>query len=87
MAEVADFRERYRWRTIPWCTPPDMIKVFWLAFLVGILGVTMVASYALNSEHVPRFIVRLVGGGCLLLGVACSSLVWVENRLCRNLNK
>jgi len=46
-----DFRERYRWHSIPWCTPPDMIKVFWLAFLVGILDVTMVASYALNSEH------------------------------------
>ncbi len=36
-----DFRERYRWHSIPWCTPPRMIKAFWLAFLVGILGVTM----------------------------------------------
>jgi hypothetical protein len=64
-----DFRARYRWHFIPWCTPPEMIKVFWLAFLVGILGVTIVASYSLNSEYFPRFILTLVGGGCLLLGL------------------
>ena len=28
---------------IPWCTPPEVIKVFWLAFIVGIVGVTIVA--------------------------------------------
>ena len=28
----------------PWCTPPGIIKVFWCAFLAGILGVTIAAS-------------------------------------------
>ncbi len=39
-----EFIQRNRWGVIPWCTPPGIIKVFWVAFLVGILGVTTVAS-------------------------------------------
>ena len=39
------FLERYKLCCfIPWCTPPEIIKVFWLAFLVGIVGVTVAAS-------------------------------------------
>ena len=37
-----DFIERYRllWG-IPWCTPPEIINVFWWAFSMGISGVTL----------------------------------------------
>lgn len=29
--------------SIPWCTPPEIIKIFWYAFLTGIMGVTITA--------------------------------------------
>ena len=38
------FKKRSRWGVIPWSTPPGIIKVFWVAFLAGILGVTLIAS-------------------------------------------
>ena len=38
------FKRRNRWGVIPWSTPPDIIKVFWIAFLAGILGVTITVS-------------------------------------------
>lgn len=41
-----DFLDRYTLPfKIPWCTPPEIIKVFWWAFLFGIAGVTMAAYY------------------------------------------
>jgi len=42
--QLAHFRERSRWGIIPWCTPPGIIKVFWIAFLACILGVTITAT-------------------------------------------
>src|SRR5260370_38671296 len=41
-----EFERRYRLRFfsqprsggIPWCTPPEVIKIFWQAFLVAIVG-------------------------------------------------
>ena len=39
------FENRNRLGVIPWCTPPGIIKVFWVAFLAGILGVTIMASH------------------------------------------
>ena len=39
-----DFVRGSRIGVIPWCTPPGIIKVFWLAFVACILGVTLVAS-------------------------------------------
>jgi len=39
-----DFIPRCRWGIIPWSTPPGIIKVFWIAFLLSILGVTTAAS-------------------------------------------
>lgn len=49
---------------IRWCEPPEIIKFFWYAFLVGILGVTLVACIA-NPD--ARLIVGPVGTMGLLL--------------------
>lgn len=39
-----DFLKRYSiGGRIPWCTPPEVIWAFWLAFVVGIVGVTATA--------------------------------------------
>jgi len=38
------FLDRYKlFCCKPWCTPPDIINVFWMAFLVGVGGVTLAA--------------------------------------------
>lgn len=50
-------------RAIPWCTPPEVIKVFWLAFLAAMLGV-YVAAYRLRPEICVRPI--LVAAGVFL---------------------
>ena len=44
--EPEQFERKSRWGVIPWCTPPGIIKVFWIGFLVSILGVTVAASVA-----------------------------------------
>jgi len=41
---VVDFERKSRWGFIPWSTPPGIIKVFWVAFLLCIVGVTISAS-------------------------------------------
>ena len=44
-----DFARKCRIGVIPWCTPPEMIKVFWIAFLLGIAGVTTAGCLFLDS--------------------------------------
>ncbi|MDD5129824.1 MAG: hypothetical protein PHS66_02065 [Candidatus Omnitrophica bacterium] len=61
-----EFLLRYRFlRYIPWCTPPEIIKVFWWAFLVAIILVMMIA-YKLNHSYNNL----MLGFGllCLVLG-------------------
>jgi len=43
-----DFKNKHKrlW-CIPWCEPPDIINVFWLAFIISLAGVT-VYSYKSN---------------------------------------
>lgn len=47
--DIEQFRRRCHCGIIPWCTPPGIIKVFWVAFVVSILGVTVVVSVAKND--------------------------------------
>lgn len=61
------FLDRYRLGRIPWCTPPELIKLFWAAFLVGILGVTTVA-WAHGPVMAKSWDLLLVGGLSLAVG-------------------
>jgi hypothetical protein len=47
-------------RSIPWCTPPEVIKVFWLAFLVAMFGVSA-AVYRFRYEICVRPILISAG--------------------------
>ena len=41
-----EFLDRYKkCCSIPWCTPPEVIKVFWRAFLAAIIGVSATACF------------------------------------------
>jgi hypothetical protein len=63
-----EFLSRYKLGCFSWCTPPEVIKVFWIAFLVAISGVT-VAACACVPEKLVLFIVIPTGTICLLVGL------------------
>jgi len=50
-----------------WCTPPEIIKVFWWAFLTGIVGVT-VSAYLVKPGALLLAVVIPVGAACLVIG-------------------
>jgi hypothetical protein len=62
-----DFLDRYNWHGIPWCTPPEIIKGFWWAFLVGIIGVAVTACIY-KPDTLVRQVVIPTGAVCLLVG-------------------
>ena len=62
-----EFVKRYRFLGCPCCTPPDIIKVFWLAFLAGIIGVT-VSTYFVKPSVPLLVMVIHVGVACLVVG-------------------
>ncbi|HRY28400.1 MAG TPA: hypothetical protein P5079_00015 [Elusimicrobiota bacterium] len=61
----------HRWMPIPWVTPPEIIKIFWISFLVFILGVTAAAQrfkpIGISEEHTKLII--YVGGVSFLAGI------------------
>lgn len=63
------FMNRYRLLGRPWCAPPEVIKVFWWAFMTGIVGATVVACIH-QSEAVVLSLVILCGTICLLVSLA-----------------
>ncbi|MBW8017283.1 MAG: hypothetical protein FVQ82_13955 [Planctomycetes bacterium] len=42
--KAEDFK-KYLFKKYPWCEPPEIIKIFWLAFTIGIFGVMVVGFY------------------------------------------
>lgn len=70
-----EFRNRYTLcGIIPWCTPPEIIKVFWSAFLLAIAGVS-VAAYRFSPavcDLVPPIPIIISG-----TGVFCLAMAWL----------
>ena len=63
-----EFRDRYKiFCCIPWCTPPEIIKIFWLAFVLGLIGVT-VATCSLKPSALLLSLVIPLGTVCTLIG-------------------
>lgn len=60
----------------PWCLPPEMIQVFWIAFLLGIVVVTIAAAAYLihDAPHNLACVVIVVAFGiiCAFIGLVCS---------------
>lgn len=63
-----DFLGRYKLCGIPWCTPPEVIKVFWCAFLAGAAGVT-VTAWTYKPEALVLWLVVLTGTVCFFVGL------------------
>ena len=64
-----DFARKYRLGVIPWCTPPEIIKVFWVAFLVAIVGVTTAACVFLHAKG-QGYTWGLIAAGAGALAIA-----------------
>jgi len=64
-----DFIARYKLCcSIPWCAPPEVIKVFWWAFLAGIIGVTVTACL-FEPKALVLAIVITTGLICFIVGL------------------
>lgn len=46
-------RNRCRFGVIPWCTPPEIVQFFWLAFVFGIALVTALGFVASDTVRGP----------------------------------
>jgi len=53
---------------IPWCTPPEIIKFFWMAFILGIIGVTLTASLSNHGAKVLATVIPF-GSVSFLIGL------------------
>jgi len=51
-----------------WCSPPELICVFWYAFVIGIIYLT-VAACVMLSTAAPTIVVAIFGLVCLVLSL------------------
>ncbi|RJQ40142.1 MAG: hypothetical protein C4550_04090 [Nitrospiraceae bacterium] len=63
-----EFLSRYKFMSIPWCTPPEIIKIFWIAFMVGIVGVTDAVSL-LKPDVKGFYFVVITGIVSIIIGL------------------
>ena len=64
-----DFLKKYKiCCCIPWCTPPEVIKVFWNAFLIGIAGVTITACIFRPKPLIMALVIPF-GLLCWMIGI------------------
>ncbi len=49
---------------IPWCSPPEIIRTFWWAFNIGIIGVTIVGCYM--CPMMGKLAIFLFGMTCIV---------------------
>jgi hypothetical protein len=65
-----DIINRYRRCNKPWCEPPELIKVFWITFLIGILGVA-VSACIIKPEATLLWILIPIGALCICYSGIC----------------
>lgn len=70
-----EFLDRYKiCCSIPWCTPPEVIKVFWHAFLVAIIGVSAAARLFKPKVVDPALPIPTI---LLVAGSICLVTAWL----------
>lgn len=66
-----EWAQKYRKR--PYCAPPDIIKVFWLAFVVAKIFIILAACFFLWTKHENMCgqicAIIIVGGLCIIIAV------------------
>ena len=70
-----EFLKRYKiFRCIPWCTPPEVIKVFWEAFLFAIVGVSAATSHFKPKVVDPALPIPATP---FCVGAVCLAAAWL----------
>ena len=81
-----DFR-KYIFKILPWCDPPEIIKCFWLAFIIGIIGVTLAVQF-MHPTIKGCFGKRLIlDAGLLCFFISLFAPVWFGCKLHNVANK
>ncbi len=84
--KTCDFR-KYKFKIIPWCDPPEIIKCFWLAFITGVIGVTLAVQFIPLTTK-GCFGKRLIlGVGLLCFFISLFTPVWFGCKLHNVANK
>jgi len=78
------FRTQYRLFGLAYCAPPEMIKIFWAAFLIGMLWVIGV-YWSIGPSAPYRGIVVSIGAALFLVGLA--GPFWFGKKLARLFSK
>lgn len=67
------FVDKYKFLGIPYCTPPEIIKVFWWAFIGAIVGVTISVFFLTSKENAD---VSITEARCVLMvwGAICFTI-------------
>jgi len=75
-----DFR-KYKFKILPWCDPPEIIKCFWLAFIIGIIGVTLAVQFMPPTIKgcFGKRLILVVGLLCFLISLFAP--VWFGRKL------
>jgi hypothetical protein len=67
-----EFLDAYTiWCFVPWCTPPEVIKPFWYAFVFSILGVATTAAAYIRAQKAWGF------WAVALAGISCFLTAWI----------
>jgi hypothetical protein len=61
------FRKQYRLWGLAYCAPPEMIKIFWAAFLIGMFWVVVV-YWSIGTSAPHRWAVVSIGAAFFLSG-------------------
>jgi hypothetical protein len=61
------FQTRYVRFGMPYCTPPGIIEAFWLAFIIGMFGITVSATILGPIDWAYKTIIIFLGITCICL--------------------
>jgi hypothetical protein len=78
------FKKQYRLWGFAYCAPPEMIKIFWAAFLIGMLWV-IVVYWSIGTSAPHRWVVVSVGTAFFLSGFGAP--FWFGRKLERLFSK
>lgn len=71
-----EWKKKYRKSWIPYCAPPEIIKVFWLGFVLAKIFVILAACFFLWGRRENMCMIMIGGGLCIIIGVLFAPMVY-----------
>lgn len=78
------WKKKSRASWIPYCTPPEIIKVFWLAFVIAEIFITFAACFFLWNRCENICIIIIGGIFCIIIAVLLAPMFygWKLHKIC-----